>query len=148
MLLWSYTTWLNKLNNPYPSWAVYGPSWIKKGRETREWYQLVDSCRRQFDASQSVIHFAAVLKSRVYSFKESEISFFKKERKYNLKNTVGSKIYIATTLRKKIILLWKWPPLIILSDLSVCLFTKLWKKTLKLSLNLVQFISRVFAFPG
>lgn len=35
------------------------------------------------------------------SFKEGKISFFKKERNYNLKNTAGSKIYIATTLKKQ-----------------------------------------------
>ena len=147
MLLWCYTTWLNKLNNPYSSWAVYGPSWIKKGRETREWYQLVDSCRRQFDASQSVIHFAAVLKSRVYSFKESKISFFKKERNYNLKNTAGSKRYIANTLTKQ-----NYSPMkmaafnYIVWSFSLS-FHETLEKTLKLSLNLVQFISRVF-FPG
>lgn len=121
MLLWCYTTGLNKQNNPYSSWAVYRPSSIKKRRETREWYQLVGSCRRQFDASQSVIHFA------------------EKERKYNLKNTAGSMRYIANTSRKQ-----NYSPMkmaafnYIVWSFSLS-FHETLEETLKLSLNLVQF---------
>ena len=139
MLLWCYTTGLNKQNNPFSSWAVYRPSLIKKRRETREWYQLVGSCRRQFDASRCVIHFAAVLKSRVYSFKESKISFFKKERNYNLKNTAGSKRYIANALTKQ-----NYSPMkmaafnYIVWSFSLS-FHETLEETLKLSHSLVQF---------
>lgn len=152
MLLWCYTTGLNKQNNPFSSWAVYRPSSIKKRRETRKWYQLVGSCRRQCDASQSVIHFAAVLKSRVYSFKESKISFFKKERKYNPKNTAGSKIYIATTLRKQNYSSMKMAAFNYIVWCFSLSFHETLEETLKLRLNLVQFyfwcfrLSRLIVF--
>ena len=152
MLLRCYTTGLNKLNNPFSSWAIYRPSSIKKRRETRKWYQLVGSCRPQFDASQIVIHFAAVVKSRINSFKGGKLSCFKKERNYNLKNTAGSKIYIATTLRKQ-----NYSPVkmaafnYIVWSFSLS-FHETLEKTLKLSLNLVQFyfwcfrLSRLIVF--